>query len=234
VPNLADLTDCVRAPAAGRAGVKSGICFPIVINGKVVGTMDFFTTTTITLSDSRMGALRNVQQLVSQRVETLRRLQTEKAGARALLDSVNQLRAATADAERVANEAVERASTMTEEVDNLGSASAAIGDVIKIISNIADQTNLLALNATIEAARAGDVGKGFAVVAAEVKELARETAAATGQVAEQIDAIQTNARAVATGIHGTSEIIGQMDSVQLRIAEILETQATMARELDSL
>jgi GAF domain-containing protein len=234
VPELADLTDCVRAPSAGRAGVKSGICFPIIISGRVVGTMDFFTTRTILLSESRMGALRNVQQLVSQRMETLRRSGTEKAGARALLETVSQLRSATADAERVADEAVDRATTMTGEVDSLGAASAAIGDVIKIISSIADQTNLLALNATIEAARAGDVGKGFAVVAAEVKELARETAAATSQVAEQIEAIQANTSAVAGGIHATSEIIGRMDSVQVRIAEILETQATMARELDSL
>ncbi len=234
VQDLAELTDCVRAPAAGRAGVKSGICFPIIIAGTVVGTMDFFTTERITLSDSRMGALRNVQQLVSQRIETLRRTGAEKAGAKGLLDSVQQLREATTDAERVADEAVERASTMTGEVESLGSASAAIGDVIKIISSIADQTNLLALNATIEAARAGDVGKGFAVVAAEVKELARETAAATGQVAEQIAAIQANTSAVASGIHATSEIIGRMDSVQVRIAEILEAQATMARNLDTL
>ncbi len=63
VPNLADLTDCVRAPAAGRAGVKSGICFPIIISGRVVGTMDFFTTETITLSESRMSALRNLRAL---------------------------------------------------------------------------------------------------------------------------------------------------------------------------
>ncbi len=233
VQDLAELTDCVRAPAAGRAGVKSGICFPIIIAGAVVATMDFFTTERITLSDSRMGALRNVQQLVSQRIETLRRTGAEKAGAKGLLDSVQQLREATTDAERVADEAVERASTMTGEVESLGSASAAIGDVIKIISSIADQTNLLALNATIEAARAGDVGKGFAVVAAEVKELARETAAATGQVAEQIAAIQANTSAVASGIHATSEIIGRMDSVQVRIAEILQAQATMARNLDT-
>jgi methyl-accepting chemotaxis protein len=150
------------------------------------------------------------------------------------METVQQLRAATADAESVADEAVERATTMTGEVDSLGSASAAIGDVIKIISSIADQTNLLALNATIEAARAGDVGKGFAVVAAEVKELARETAAATGQVAEQIAAIQSTTSAVSSGIHATGEIIGRMDTVQVRIAEILETQATMARNLDNL
>ena len=234
VPDLAELTDCVRAPAAGRVGVKSGICFPIIINGRVDGTMDFFTDRTVSLTDSRMGALRNVQQLVSQRMETLRRSEAEKAGARALLESVDQLRGATADAERVANEAVHRASTMIGEVDSLGSASAAIGDVIKIISSIADQTNLLALNATIEAARAGDVGKGFAVVAAEVKELARETASATGQVAEQISAIQVSTGTVASGIHATSEIIGQMDAVQARINEILQVQATMAQDLDSL
>jgi methyl-accepting chemotaxis protein len=167
-------------------------------------------------------------------METLRRTGVEKAGARALLDTVDQLRNATADAQQVADLAVDRAKTMSAEVDSLGSASAAIGDVIKIITSIADQTNLLALNATIEAARAGDVGKGFAVVAAEVKELARETASATGQVAEQIAAIQANTGAVAGGIHATSEIIGRMDSVQVRIGEILEVQARMANELDSL
>nr|WP_269809433.1 GAF domain-containing protein [Kineosporia rhizophila] len=233
VPNLADLTDCVRAPAAGRAGVKSGICFPIIVNGRVIGTMDFFTTETITLSESRMSALRNVQQLVSQRLETIRRAATERSGARDLLDTVDQLRAATSDANRVTGEAVQRAGDMSTEVDNLGAASAAIGDVIKIISSIADQTNLLALNATIEAARAGEAGKGFAVVASEVKELAQETARATGQVSDQIAAIQQNARAVATGIQNTSEIIGQMDSVQVRIQEILEVQARMAHDLQS-
>jgi GAF domain-containing protein len=232
VPDLAQLTDCVRAPAAGRAGVKSGICFPITINNRVVGTMDFFTTETITLSESRMTALRNVGQLVSQRLESLRRAATERDGARALLETVEQLRAATADAERVASEAVGRAQTMIVEVDSLGAASAAIGDVIKIISSIADQTNLLALNATIEAARAGDVGKGFAVVAAEVKELARETASATEQVVQQIGAIQATTGTVSGGIHATGEIIGRMDSVQATIAEILELQATLAQKLD--
>jgi GAF domain-containing protein len=234
VQDLAELTDCVRAPAAGRAGVKSGVCFPIVIAGRVVGTMDFFADRRLTPSESRLGALRNIQQLVSQRVETLRRSEAEKAGARALLETVDQLRDATADAERVAHQTVQRTHTMISEVDSLGAASAAIGDVIKIISTIADQTNMLALNATIEAARAGDVGRGFAVVAAEVKELARETASATGQVAQQIAAIQANTEAVAGGIHATSEIIGRMDSVQARIAEILQTQATMAADLDSL
>ena len=117
---------------------------------------------------------------------------------------------------------------MTGEVDALGDASNAIGDVIKIITSIADQTNLLALNATIEAARAGEIGKGFAVVAGEVKELARETAEATKRVSEQIAGMQASAESVAAGIRTTSETIGQLDAVQARIADVLENQARMA------
>jgi methyl-accepting chemotaxis protein len=120
---------------------------------------------------------------------------------------------------------------MTHEVEALGEASTAIGDVIKIISSIADQTNLLALNATIEAARAGEVGRGFAVVAGEVKDLARETAEATQRVSAQITEIQNSARTVSAGILTTSDTIGQMDAVQARMNEVLEEQARMAGSL---
>ena len=232
VQDLADLTDCVRAPAAGRGGVKSGVCFPIIVGDRVLGTMDFFTTERIDLSESRASALRNVQQLVSQRLDIVRSQEVAGENAQSLLSSVSRLRTASEDATRVAEEAVSQASNMTAEVDALGRASAAIGDVIKIISAIADQTNLLALNATIEAARAGDVGKGFAVVASEVKDLARETAEATQKVADQIAGIQHSARSVSAGIHTTSQTIGQMDTVQSRINEVLEEQATIARLLD--
>nr|WP_052311542.1 MULTISPECIES: GAF domain-containing protein [unclassified Actinoplanes] len=231
VRDLQELTDCVRAPAAGRAGVRSGVCFPIMSGDRVVGTMDFFTSDYIELSESRAAALRNVQQLVNQRLAVLRAGESSAANARALLDSVDRLRNASGDATAVAEQAVSRASAMTTEVAALGQASAAIGDVIKIIESIAEQTNLLALNATIEAARAGESGKGFAVVAGEVKELARETAEATQKVAEQIAGIQASAETVATGIHTTSETIGKMDAVQIRMNEVLAEQAEMARAL---
>jgi putative methionine-R-sulfoxide reductase with GAF domain len=231
VRELAELTDCVRAPAAQRAGVRSGVCFPLFNHDRIVGTMDFFTTDAIELSDTRAAALRNVGQLVSQRLEVLRAAEQAAGNARDLLDTVSRLRAASDDATRVAEEAVSRASAMTQEVEALGQASIAIGDVIKIISSIADQTNLLALNATIEAARAGEVGRGFAVVAGEVKDLARETAEATQRVAEQITGIQSSARTVSSGILTTSETIGQMDAVQARMNEVLEEQARMASAL---
>ncbi|NHC13207.1 GAF domain-containing protein [Motilibacter deserti] len=233
VRDLAEVTDCVRAPSAQRAGVKSGVCFPIMSGDRVVGTMDFFVTRTIELSETRASALRNVQQLVSQRLDILRRAEDDQRNAASLLETVSQLREAGEDAGRVAAEAVGRASVMTTEVDALGQASAAIGDVIKIISNIADQTNLLALNATIEAARAGEVGRGFAVVAGEVKDLARETASATQRVTDQIAGIQASSQSVSAGIHATSEIIGQLDAVQARIVEALEAQALMAQAFET-
>ncbi|HEX5200272.1 MAG TPA: methyl-accepting chemotaxis protein [Actinoplanes sp.] len=232
VRNIGDLTDCVRAPAAARAGVRSGVCFPIVSLDRIVGTMDFFTTEFIELSESRASSLRNVQQLVSQRLDIVRNAEISAQNARALLDTVDRLRAATGDAARVADEAVARASDMTGDVTALGEASNSIGDVIKVITSIADQTNLLALNATIEAARAGEIGKGFAVVAGEVKELARETAEATQRVSEQIAALQASAGSVAAGIRTTSDTIGQMDAVQARIGEVLEEQATMAHAFE--
>ena len=228
VRDIGEMTDCMRAPAAQRAGVRSGVCFPLIVGGRVIGTMDFFVTETIDLSESRASALRNVQQLVSQRLDVLRRTEESADNARELLDTVARLREATDDAGRVADSAVSQASTMTGEVQALDEASAAVGEVIRIISGIADQTNLLALNATIEAARAGELGKGFAVVASEVKDLARETATATQKVSDQIAGIQASSKAVAAGIHTTGEIIGQLDAVQARIGEVLAEQARMA------
>ncbi|MFW3170798.1 methyl-accepting chemotaxis protein [Geodermatophilus sp. CPCC 206100] len=233
VRDLAEVTDCVRAPTAQRAGVRSGVCFPIMAEGQVVGTMDFFVTETIDLSESRASALRNVQQLVSQRLDILRRAEADAANSRALLETVARLRDAAADAGRVAESAVGKASSMTAEVEALGRASASVSDVIRIISSIADQTNLLALNATIEAARAGELGRGFAVVAGEVKDLARETAAATQKVSTQITGIQTSTSSVSAGIHATSEVIGQLDAVQARISEVLVQQEQMAKAFEN-
>jgi hypothetical protein len=233
VSDLGELTDCVRAPAAQRAGVRSGVCFPVLNDGQVVGTMDFFTTETIELSESRASALRNVQHLVSQRLALLRRVEADAQSSRELLSTVLQLREATTDAGRVADAAVHQASTMTADVDALQAASAAVGEVIKIISGIADQTNLLALNATIEAARAGELGRGFAVVASEVKDLARETAEATQRVAEQIAGIQDSSRSVADGINETAGTIRELDTVQARIGEVIEEQAQMAAAIEN-
>lgn len=119
-----------------------------------------------------------------------RSVQTAATGAEQQGTSLREVARSVDEAARGAESAVEETGTATATVGRLGDSSREIGDVVKVITAVAEQTNLLALNATIEAARAGAAGKGFAVVAGEVKELARQAAAATEDIARRIEAIQ--------------------------------------------
>ncbi|WP_311774237.1 MULTISPECIES: methyl-accepting chemotaxis protein [unclassified Nostoc] len=96
---------------------------------------------------------------------------------------------------------------------------------------IAGQTNLLALNATIEAARAGDAGRGFAVVANEVKELAKQTANATEDISQRIEAIQTDTTSAVQAITQITDIINQINDFQSTIASAIEEQTTTTNEI---
>ena len=100
-----------------------------------------------------------------------------------------------------------------------------------MITSIAQQTNLLALNATIEAARAGEAGKGFAVVANEVKELAKETARATEDIGQKIEAIQADTRSAVGAILEISQIINQINDIQGTIASAVEEQTATTNEI---
>ncbi|MBR0786033.1 methyl-accepting chemotaxis protein [Bradyrhizobium iriomotense] len=108
---------------------------------------------------------------------------------------------------KLADEASAAAQEARANVDRLRESSAAIGNVVNLIAQIARQTTLLALNSTIEAARAGAAGKGFAVVATEVKALAVQTQGATEEITKKIDALQRDAAGSADAVHRIAQAI---------------------------
>jgi len=104
-------------------------------------------------------------------------------------------------------------------VERLSTSSAAIGDVVGLITTVAAQTRLLALNATIEAARAGEAGRSFAVVADEVRRLSDETARASGKVAEILDGSR---EAIADVASALDEIEGSVVGMRTGTEDIRE------------
>lgn len=158
-------------------------------------------------------------------------IQTVAAGAEEMSASIKEVATNAGEAARVAAEAVDAAEKTNVTVTKLGESSAEIGNVIKVITSIAQQTNLLALNATIEAARAGEAGKGFAVVANEVKELAKQTAQATEEISQKIEAIQTDTKGAVDAISKISTIIGQINDIQGTIAAAVEEQTSTTSEI---
>ncbi|TFI51483.1 methyl-accepting chemotaxis protein [Mastigocladus laminosus UU774] len=145
--------------------------------------------------------------------------------------SIREIAKTVAEGTKVANEAVKTADRTNETIDKLGQSSVEIGKVIKVINSIAGQTNLLALNATIEAARAGDAGRGFAVVANEVKELAKQTANATEDISQRIEAIQSDTKGAVAAITQITSIINRINDLQSAIASAVEEQTATTNEI---
>ena len=143
--------------------------------------------------------------------------------------TISEISSNSTHASTIVGNATDVARQTNEVITKLGRSSEEVGNVIKVISAIAQQTNLLALNATIEAARAGESGKGFAVVANEVKELAKETAAATEDIGRRIKSMQDDTQTSVSAIAQISDIVQQINELQTSVAGAVEEQSiTMA------
>ena len=158
-------------------------------------------------------------------------VQTVASAAEELSSSIAEIGRQVQTSSAIVSRTSDEAKKTHAVIQGLSQAASRIGDVVKLITDIASQTNLLALNATIEAARAGDAGKGFAVVANEVKTLASQTAKATEDISQQISAVQDETAEAVTAIDHIVRRIGEVNEVSAAIASAVEQQNAATQEI---
>jgi methyl-accepting chemotaxis protein len=163
--------------------------------------------------------------------EAAANVQTVAAATEEMSSSVQEINSQVSQSAGVARAAVSDVAVTETEIQTLTEAASGIGEVVKLISDIAAQTNLLALNATIEAARAGDAGKGFAVVASEVKDLATQTSRATKDISTKIEQIQQATNRSVQSIGKIVTTIGDIQSISSIIAAAVEQQGAATHEI---
>ncbi len=160
-------------------------------------------------------------------------LSSVAAATEELSATVAEIASNSARAHAVGEQASAQAQAVASMVQELGQAAQAIGKVTETINDISAQTNLLALNATIEAARAGAAGKGFAVVAHEIKELARQTAAATEDIKSKVSGVQMSTATAITDIEKISGVIREVGQLVASIATAIEEQTSVTKDVAS-
>ena len=146
--------------------------------------------------------------------------------ANALPEQINQIARDMVRAGSATRDAVAKTEAARRTFDVLAASVGEIGEVTRLIADIAQRTNLLALNATIEAARAGEAGKGFAVVASEVKALAGQTARSTEEIGRRIAAIDATAKEAVGAMADIGAAVSALDEVAASVAGATERQGS--------
>lgn len=189
------------------------------------------TATATEMSDTASKTSRESLSAASAAEEVSSGVQTVATNIEEMVASIKEIGLSTSESARMAKTTLAKAQESNAIVSKLGTSSQEIGNVIKVINSIAQQTNLLALNATIEAARAGEAGKGFAVVANEVKELAKQTAKATDDIAHKVGAIQSDTQNAVEAIAGISQAVDKLNGLSGVIATAVEEQTATTNEI---
>ncbi|EGY01660.1 methyl-accepting chemotaxis protein [Nitrospirillum viridazoti Y2] len=203
--------------------------------GDVIGAVASAATqmhaTARSLSSSAEQTTRQSIAVAEAATEASTNVQTVAAAAEELSASIEEISRQVAQSAGVAGDAVRQAGHTGAIVAGLEQTALKIGEIVRLITDIASQTNLLALNATIEAARAGEAGKGFAVVAGEVKNLASQTSKATEEIGAQITSVQDATREAVVAIGAISGTIETINDITTAVAAAVEEQGAATREI---
>ena len=192
---------------------------------------DSLSATARQLSSNADISLQRASTVAAATQQATSNVQSVASAAEELSVSIREIGRQVEQSSRLSAAASDEAKATDATVRGLAEASARIGEVVGLITDIASQTNLLALNATIEAARAGEAGKGFAVVANEVKGLANQTAKATDEIGAQIGAVQASTQQAVSAIGGIVSRIEEISSIAASIAAAVDQQSAATAEI---
>ncbi|SPE33164.1 putative Methyl-accepting chemotaxis sensory transducer [Candidatus Sulfopaludibacter sp. SbA3] len=173
----------------------------------------------------------NVMSVASGMELTTTNLSSVATATEQMTATIGEIASNSEKARRITEEATRQSARIREQMNHLGAAAQEIGKVTETITEISSQTNLLALNATIEAARAGSAGKGFAVVANEIKELAKQTAAATEDIKSRIAGVQSSTSGGIAEIGKVTQVIHEVSDIVASIAAAIEEQSTTTKDI---
>jgi len=197
----------------------------------VSGSATEMRTTALNLFSSSEQTSQRAESAVQAFNEASANVETAAVAADELSGSIGEISRQLIHTKDIVGLATSEARATDNEIAGLADGAQKIGDVVKLIRNIAGQTNLLALNATIEAARAGEAGKGFAVVASEVKSLAVQTAKATEDIANHILGVQNSTSGAVEAIRQIAERMHEINENTAAVASSVEQQNAATSEI---
>jgi methyl-accepting chemotaxis protein len=201
------------------------------ISSQTAGGVQTMSAKTTTVAAAAEEASANTTSVAAGMEQAATNLASVAGATEEMSATVGEIAANSEKARAISEQATHQAHSISSLMQQLGQAARDIGKVTETITDISSQTNLLALNATIEAARAGAAGKGFAVVANEIKELARQTAAATEDIKAKIAGVQTSAGGAIADIEKISAVIREVGSIVSSIAASIEEQAVVTKDV---
>lgn len=204
------------------------------VSGKFVANSQDMNVRVRSVTDSTKQANRNLQEISRSAQEMSQGVQSVAQAIKQMKLSINEVAGNCQKEAQIAAVANNQAKSAMAVMTELGNSAKTIGRVVNLISSIADKTKLLALNATIEAASAGEAGRGFAVVASEVKVLAHQTAKATQEIRDQIEAIQKSMNTALVSIGSIGTVVEEVNTISQSIVGAVKEQSTTVNEVSNI